>query len=336
MVQHRTALSLASGTFTLINGLAVLGLFGYGFSLYILADRQMVASPLFHAAEIALTLLTHTFSVLMGTVFWKLRLADQRADLLSSLQRSVTAVTALDMVIVAISVFRWNSSAFFGLALPLLSLAALFVVSLHSLFFDLLTCCAQNDSSAQQLNHFWSIDLLEERCHMVCGAVQLLSTSLCVLFVDTIAKLHIRHDLMGTGSPVLIEQAMESDASIFASLLVFICLVRVYSILLFCSPKIPPPMETANQSTNTRCDGRSKSNYVNQDSDFLPREMLESAHLWLLAAAFFSLLGLPIAPLLLTSAVLMGATLKPRVWDGKADIFFRVGENRQRQIELDY
>lgn len=250
--------------------------------------------------------------VLMGTVFWKLRLADQRADLLSSLQRSVTAVTALDMVIVAISVFRWNSSAFFGLALPLLSLAALF------------------------LNHFWSIDLLEERCHMVCGAVQLLSTSLCVLFVDTIAKLHIRHDLMGTGSPVLIEQAMESDASIFASLLVFICLVRVYSILLFCSPKIPPPMETANQSTNTRCDGRSKSNYVNQDSDFLPREMLESAHLWLLAAAFFSLLGLPIAPLLLTSAVLMGATLKPRVWDGKADIFFRVGENRQRQIELDY
>jgi len=334
MVQHRTALSLASGTFTLINGLAVLGLFGYGFSLYILADRQMVASPLFHAAEIALTLLTHTFSVLMGTVcvhmpssflsnskkvscrgglrFWKLRLADQRADLLSSLQRSVTAVTALDMVIVAISVFRWNSSAFFGLALPLLSLAALF------------------------LNHFWSIDLLEERCHMVCGAVQLLSTSLCVLFVDTIAKLHIRHDLMGTGSPVLIEQAMESDASIFASLLVFICLVRVYSILLFCSPKIPPPMETANQSTNTRCDGRSKSNYVNQDSDFLPREMLESAHLWLLAAAFFSLLGLPIAPLLLTSAVLMGATLKPRVWDGKADIFFRVGENRQRQIELDY
>jgi hypothetical protein len=116
MVQHRTATAVVGGAFMLLNGSAAVGLFCYGFSVFTLSDRQVVASPLFHAAEIALALIVHTFHVLMGSVyvhvprgvcgvfviacvpvceqqltsrarFWKLRLMDQRADLLASIQR---------------------------------------------------------------------------------------------------------------------------------------------------------------------------------------------------------------------------------------------------------
>jgi hypothetical protein len=117
MVQHRTATAVVGGAFTLLNGSAAVGLFCYGFSVFTLSDRQMVASPLFHATEVALALIVHTFHVLMGTVyapqplsstgpvhvltregnashsFWKLRLMDQRADLLSSIQRSHPQMT---------------------------------------------------------------------------------------------------------------------------------------------------------------------------------------------------------------------------------------------------
>ncbi len=69
MVQHRTATAVVGGAFMLLNGSAAVGLFCYGFSVFTLSDRQVVASPLFHAAEIALALIVHTFHVLMGSVY---------------------------------------------------------------------------------------------------------------------------------------------------------------------------------------------------------------------------------------------------------------------------
>lgn len=69
MVQHRTGMAVVGGAFTLLNGSAALGVFLYGFSVFVLSDRQVVSSPLFHACEIALALVLHTFHVLMGTVY---------------------------------------------------------------------------------------------------------------------------------------------------------------------------------------------------------------------------------------------------------------------------
>jgi hypothetical protein len=39
---------------------------------------------------------------------------------------------------------------------------------------------------------------------MLQGALLLISTSLCVLLVDTVAKWNVRRDLLETGSPALI------------------------------------------------------------------------------------------------------------------------------------
>jgi hypothetical protein len=69
MVQHRTGTAVVGGAFMLLNGSAAVGLFCYGFSVFTLSDRQVVSYPLFHAAEIALALIVHTFHVLMGSVY---------------------------------------------------------------------------------------------------------------------------------------------------------------------------------------------------------------------------------------------------------------------------
>ena len=60
---------MVGGAFMLLNGSAAVGLFCYGFSVFTLSDRQGVASPLFHAAEIAPALIVHTFPVLMGSAY---------------------------------------------------------------------------------------------------------------------------------------------------------------------------------------------------------------------------------------------------------------------------
>lgn len=324
MVQHRTATAVVGGAFMLLNGSAAVGLFCYGFSVFTLSDRQVVASPLFHAAEIALALIVHTFHVLMGSVFWKLRLMDQRADLLASIQRSVTAVTLLQLGMMAINgyfnAFMWNKAPFFG---------TLLLPSLLSIFF---------------MYRFWSIDILEERRQMLRGALMLLSTSLCVLVVDTTAKWNVRRDLLETGSPALIVKGMDdNDFSIVASFAVLVCLAKVY-YTLFVSPASSDkrPATTSNRQTTVTSatrpgqgtDGEEEAD-AERDDEVLPRKMLESLHLWILVAAFFSLLGPPITPLLLSSAVMMGATIKPKVWDGKGDIFYKLGVG-QRRIDTDY
>jgi hypothetical protein len=219
---------------------------------------------------------------------------------------------------------------------------------------------------------FWSIDILEERRQMLRGALMLLSTSLCVLVVDTTAKWNVRRDLLETGSPALIVKVRllfptapdccvfllrvcvcvwcvslqgmdDNDFSIVASFAVLVCLAKVY-YTLFVSPASSDkrPATTSNRQTTVTSatkpgqgtDGEEEAD-AERDDEVLPRKMLESLHLWILVAAFFSLLGPPITPLLLSSAVMVGATIKPKVWDGKGDIFYKLGAG-QRRIDTDY
>lgn len=108
--------------------------------------------------------------------------------------------------------------------------------------------------------------------------------------------------------------------SILASASVVICLARVYFLMM---------------TTTSTSSGTPSRSSIERDDDVLPRSALESIHVWLLAAAFCSLLGPPIAPLLLSSAVYVGATIKPKVWDGKGDIFYKLSAGQQRH-ETDY
>lgn len=69
MVQHRTGLAVVGGAFTLLNASAAVGLLLYGFSVFVLSDRQLVDAPLFLAGEIAAALVLHVFHVLLGSVY---------------------------------------------------------------------------------------------------------------------------------------------------------------------------------------------------------------------------------------------------------------------------
>lgn len=138
--------------------------------------------------------------------------------------------------------------------------------------------------------------------------------------------------------------------SIVASLAVLICLGRVYYLFFFCGRSAPPskvePKAEKEGQTHTDAtkndqqkEGERKEEEDDQDfereDEVLPRKTLESIHLWILIAAFCSLMGPPITPLLLSSAVYVGATIKPKIWDGKGDIFYKLGAG-QRRLDTDY
>jgi hypothetical protein len=140
----------------------------------------------------------------------------------------------------------------------------------------------------------------------------------------------------------------DNDFSIVASLAVLVCLAKVYYSLFACPsecnvgkrPTVDQAKMTSSSTAtkshgNVTAEGGETEEEAEREDEVLPRTTLESLHLWLLVAAFFSLLGPPITPLLLSSAAMIGATIKPKVWDGKGDIFYKLGAG-QRRIDTDY
>lgn len=60
------------------------------------------------------------------------------------------------------------------------------------------------------MQRFWTLDVLSERLQMLRAATLLASASLCVLFVDTMTKWNMWHDLTETHSPALVSKVLPS------------------------------------------------------------------------------------------------------------------------------
>eukprot|EP01087_Luapelamoeba_hula_P021158 TRINITY_DN7346_c0_g1_i1.p1 TRINITY_DN7346_c0_g1~~TRINITY_DN7346_c0_g1_i1.p1 ORF type:complete len:222 (-),score=30.20 TRINITY_DN7346_c0_g1_i1:7-672(-) len=221
------------------------------------------------------------------------------------MHKSVIAVTSLYIAYFLYSgvsnAFIWHKDSFYILSLPLSGIACVMLVKLNK------------------------ADILSTRRDMLRACVLLDVIALSLTLVDVLTKLFIRADLLGTSSPYLMTKATDDhDLSLLASLVMLGMLARI-AWLWTHTP----------QTQTTNADQKNPSEPL---SNVLPTAQLQRLHWWHGAAACVGLLGAPAAfgPLI-TGAIWVGATQRPRVVDSKSggDMFFVLAAG-QKRLDTDY
>jgi len=285
MVQHRELVSIVSGCLILSNFSSALGIFIVTFF-----QEKPLHNFFENLFEILLNLMIQTFTFILGSVFWKLRLNDKRPDLLFSVHKSIVVLASLQLFMYMVygffNSFILNKTSYLIATIPLITLGPYYIFS------------------------FWKTDVLSNRFSMLKAGFFLDLLSILMLLCELVAKRKIYSDLENTNSLPLIKQGKEEYSFLIITIIIVaIPIIKVFYIWL-------TKVLLTNSSTQNEL---KKSKIVAE---------IKSLHFWTLVAAFASFLGGTCTIYLLCSAVFVGTTMKDSLNSDDNILFFDTHQKR--------
>jgi len=277
----------------------------------------------FSAIQVLFSILMLTFSIMLASIFWKLRLNDQRPDLLLSAQKTLVALGVchilgqISLIIVSHITdlpYYMDSSDFFILAVPL-------------------------GLTVKWLIEIYRVELLSDPFQMLLVSLLLNSLAFCWTLTELFLKLVMLSRLRkvsNVSSFSMIEAAEEETAfSLVFILLSLVILVRIFYIWITTDFIFDG---TNKEKTTTPIIPRTCATPVPVTFDLIKSNLdlissLRALHFWNLIGAFVSLSGLSSTMPLLFSAVLIGAIINHIPYNGSRnnqELFFTLTSSQKK------